>query len=378
MFMQKDRDLSFDAFRGLAIVAVVATHGIYLGGSPNNPGFVCYRQLLNFAVPVLFFMSGYWSSKEQISSLSDYKTFLRRRLPRILVPYLFWSLVLIGYSAVVTGQVSGYVTIIKLLTGGASMGYYFIVVLAQLYILTPVLMHLNRKLGWYGLMLVLIFNMASFLALYLSRVFNYIAHIPAVLPFYTWIIYYEAGLFMAGRYEEAHTTSKTRFYILPALLFSLLVSILEAGVMSSKYNNPDMASFAGKYSSFLYSACVILCFIFGREYFGRMPKLLSTIGYYSLGIYLVHMIVLSGVVEVFRNITAISSFQPLYQLILVVITLSICLALIVAAGKLLPEFFCNGILGFGSRSGRLPVCIHRPSERGKQGKVGVGCGVEEA
>ena len=30
MLVQKDRDLSFDAFRGLAIVAVVATHAIEL------------------------------------------------------------------------------------------------------------------------------------------------------------------------------------------------------------------------------------------------------------------------------------------------------------------------------------------------------------
>ena len=31
--MQENRDLSFDAFRGLAIIAVVAIHAAYLGGS---------------------------------------------------------------------------------------------------------------------------------------------------------------------------------------------------------------------------------------------------------------------------------------------------------------------------------------------------------
>jgi peptidoglycan/LPS O-acetylase OafA/YrhL len=88
--MQKTRDLSFDSFRGLAIIAVVAIHATYLGGSPYSLGFLPYRQLLNAAVPALFFMSGYWSSKKPIKSLADYKTFLKRRLSRIFVPYLFW------------------------------------------------------------------------------------------------------------------------------------------------------------------------------------------------------------------------------------------------------------------------------------------------
>ena len=375
--MEKDRDLSFDALRGLAIIAVVATHGIYLGGSPDNPGFIYYRQLLNFAVPVFFFMSGYWSSREEIASLSGYKTFLTRRLPRVLVPYLFWSLVLIGYPAIRTGDVDGYRMIFKLLTGGACMGYYFLIILAQLYILTPVLMYLNRKLGGYGLLLVFVFNMASFLAVYLSRLFNVIGHIPAALPFYSWIIYYEMGLFMTDRREGAAAGSKIRFFILPAILFSLLVSMLEAGVIASKYSNPGFANFPVKYSTFLYSACVIFGFIFGREYFRRLPKLLSTIGYYSFGIYLIHMIVLGGVVVIFQNSGAIRSFQPLYQLILVVITLSICLVLISASRKLLPEFLCSKILGFGSRREHSEYA-YRPTEKSERAKVDIGCGAEEA
>jgi fucose 4-O-acetylase-like acetyltransferase len=88
MVMQENRDLSFDAFRGLAIIAVIAIHAIYLGGSPHSPGFLYYRQLLNFAIPAFFFMSGYWSSKKPIESLEGYKTFLTRKLSRIFVPYL--------------------------------------------------------------------------------------------------------------------------------------------------------------------------------------------------------------------------------------------------------------------------------------------------
>jgi probable poly-beta-1,6-N-acetyl-D-glucosamine export protein len=346
MTIQENRDLSFDAFRGLAIIAVVAIHAIYLGGFPHNPGFLYYRQLLNFCIPVFFFMSGHWASKKPIESLGDYKTFLTRKLSRIFVPYLFWSSLILGYSAVKTGNVDGYKTVFLLLTGGACMGYYFVIVIAQLYILTPLLPYINRKLNGYGLMLVLIFNIASLLLLYLSRLFNVIWHLPASLPFYSWIIYYEIGLFMADRYNKVLTTPKMRLCILFAILVSLLISVLEAAIILSKYNNPNFAISFVKYSSFLYSICVIFGFILEREYFRRLPRLLSTIGYYSFGIYLIHVIVLGQVVKIFNGFGIIHSFQPLHQLVLVATTLSICLILIGAARRMLPKFIYGKILGF--------------------------------
>lgn len=343
MAMQENRDLSFDAFRGLAIIAVVAIHAIYLGGSPDSSGFLYYRQLLNFCVPAFFFISGYWVSMKPIDSLAGYKAFLGKRLSRILVPCLFWSSLILGYSAVKTGNVHGYKTVFLLLT------YYFIIALAQLYILTPVLQYLNRKLGGYGLILVLVFNMACLLALYLSRLFNVIRHLPAAFPFYSWIIYYEMGLFWKGHYERTVTPRKIRLFrpfILFAILVSLLISVMEVIIILSKYDNPVFAAFPMKYSTFLYSVCVILGFLFYREYFGRLPRLLGTVGRYSFGIYLIHFIVLSQVVEIFNGFGIIHSFQPLHQFVLVATTLSICLVLIGAARMMLPEFIYGKILGF--------------------------------
>jgi surface polysaccharide O-acyltransferase-like enzyme len=346
MAAQKNRDLSLDAFRGIAMIAVVAIHAIYLGGSPYDTGFLYYRQLLNFAVPVLFFISGYWSSREQIVSLEGYKTFLSRRLSRILIPYLFWSSVLLGYSAIKAHYFDGTKIIFTLLTGGACTGYYFIIVLAQLYILTPLLQYINRKLNVYGLVLVTVFSIAVLFVLYLSRVFNVIWHLPIGLPFYSWIIFYEIGIFMAGRNNEVSVRLKTQLFILFVILLSLAVSMLEANILLTRYNNPRSATFNVKYSTYIYSVCVILIFIFNRKYFARMPKILSVIGYYSLGIYLIHLIILEQVVNVFKRFDTVCSFQPLYQLVLVATTLSICLILISNARKLFPEFLCSKILGF--------------------------------
>jgi len=350
--MQKSRDLSFDAFRGLAIIAVVATHVTWSGypwrysptGSWNFFFLVAYRQLLNFAVPAFLFISGYWLSKRPIKSLKDYKTFLTKRLIRILIPYLFWSFILLGYAVVKTYDINVHQIIFKLLTGGASGGYFFIIMIAQLYLITPLLQHINRKR--YGLILVFMLNMVSLSALYLSRVYHIIGHIPASLPFYSWIIFYEIGLLIGNRDNKILAPKNTRLFILPAILVTLLISELEGMILLLKYENLSFAVTPVKYSSFLYSVCIILGFLFVRERFKHWPKLLVTLGNYSFGIYLIHMPVLDRVVSVVKKSNVIYSFQPLYQFIVVLIAISICFVLISTARKLLPQSFCSKVLGF--------------------------------
>lgn len=254
MAIQENRDNAFDVFRGLAIIAVVAIHAIYYGGSWDDSGFVYYRQLLNFCVPAFFFVSGYWASRKQIERLAEYKAFLWRRLSRVLLPYLFWSFIVIGYSVVKTRDFNGSKTLYMLLTGGACMGYYFIIAITQLYFLTPVLQYLNRKLGVYAVAIILVVNMSGLLVLYFSRLFDVILHLPAALPFYSWIIYYEFGLF-AGEREMAVPTRKTRLFrpfVLYALLVSVLISIMETTAILSQYEAPLLR---------LFTRLTLLCYI---------------------------------------------------------------------------------------------------------------------
>lgn len=350
--MQKDRDPSFDAFRGLAIIAVVATHAGYTlfswrhsaNGQWNFLFLVAWRQLLNFAVPAFIFISGYWMAKKPIRSLQDYKTFLIRRLSRILIPYLFWSFVFCGYATVKAYEINAYEIMRRILTGQATWGYYFIIVIAQLYILTPLLQYINRRPS--GLILVLVINIISLLMLYLSRVFGVIRHLPAALPFYSWIIFYEIGLFIGSRAHKMFDFQKMRPFILPALLVCLLISELEGMIMLSKYDNLSFALIAVKYSSFLYSACVISTFLFARERIEYWPKSLVSIGNYSFGIYLIHVPILNQVVNLVQKSSTIYSFQPLYQFIVITLTILICLVIIDITRRLLPKPLCVKVLGF--------------------------------
>jgi len=353
--MLKDRDLSFDAFRGLAIIAVVSIHAACFGFSTryssgsqwNFPFLVGYCQLLNFAVPAFVFISGYWLSKKPIESPGGYRIFLIRRLSRILVPYFFWSFILLGYAAIREHRIDAHQIILKLMTGQAATPYYpyyFIVMLAQLYIITPLLQYINRK--GYGLALVIILNVISLLSLYFSRLFEVIGYLPTRLPFYIWVIFYEIGLLAGGGDNKVIPSKKMRSFVLPAILAGALVSELESFVILSKFDDTFFAVSATKYSSFLYSVFVILGFLVLRERISRWPGFLVALGKYSFGIYLIHIIILARVAKVVSSIDIVYLFQPVYQPIVVLLTLLICFGFIIAVRKLLPESFCEKVLGF--------------------------------
>jgi len=349
--MQTDRDLSFDAFRGIAIIAVIAIHAAATGFLENQAlsdgnGIyfrVAYFQPLLFAIPAFIFMAGYWAAKRPVNTIGDYKAFLARKLPRILLPYLFWSLVIFGFKAVKLRNPDAYSMIVALLTGRACFTYYFIVLIAQLYVVTPALQYINRSV--YGPISVLVLNAAVLLALYLLNIYHGVGGLSTYWLFCVWIIFYEVGL-VAGSRDNKFVLQKKRFFVLSALLASLLLSVAEGIVWVSRYDNLSLAIAPIKYSSFIYSGCVILGFLAVRESIKRWPGILVAVGNYSYGIYLIHIFILARVIVIVQKINILRSFPPASQLVIILATLSASFILISLTRKLLPETFCRRVLGF--------------------------------
>lgn len=343
----KDRDESFDAFRGVAIIAVVAIHAIpwqfYRVGT-----VLSYRQLLNFAVPAFLFISGYWMSKKSIRTLEDYINFMRKRFLRIFIPYLLWSLVFIGYDAVKVHGIDIVQVVHKLLIGGASFHFYFIIVIAQLYVLTPLLQYLNHRS--YGFVPVLMLNILTLCLLYFFRLHGITAlhdsYYTVHDPFFSWVVFYQFGLFVGTRDNEISIPQNMYRTVLLLVLASLAVSDWEALFILSKFDNWQLAICGLKYSSFIYSSCVILGFLVLRRCLKAWPRFLVILGHYSFGIYLVHIIILRGLVHVLQNARLLHSFEPLYEFILVSMTLLICCGVIAVSRKLLPKPVCSRVLGF--------------------------------
>jgi surface polysaccharide O-acyltransferase-like enzyme len=91
----KDRILYFDVLRAIAIICVLFIHTIncysFDNESFNFKNSIYFRQLVNFGVPLFLFISGYFMAHKKFSTKEDYILFLKKQLPRVLIPFLIYS-----------------------------------------------------------------------------------------------------------------------------------------------------------------------------------------------------------------------------------------------------------------------------------------------
>ena len=114
-----------------------------------NTEFVILRQVINFAVATFVFMSGYFVPVEKICNTDfSYKEWILNRGGRLCVPFVIWSLFYSGISLAkdihhgVRVYWLGY--IYRFIVGKSATPFYYIVVLIQLTIITPWLVHVVK------------------------------------------------------------------------------------------------------------------------------------------------------------------------------------------------------------------------------------------
>jgi surface polysaccharide O-acyltransferase-like enzyme len=141
-----ERNNAFDIFKGLAIIAVIAIHASSSGWSwfqNNNYEWNFYftlivKQLYVFAVPSFFFMAGYFLVKKGAALKVDYKVFISKKLKRVLIPYVLWSMIIMLFLHQNTNVID---VIYRLLLGKAQGTYYFVIALSLLICISPLLIN---------------------------------------------------------------------------------------------------------------------------------------------------------------------------------------------------------------------------------------------
>ena len=139
--MTKQRDTYFDFLRGIAIIMVIGIH-TYVDGLMHFNLFL--RQFLNCAVPIFLAISGYFIGRKSFEEKGSYTQFLGKQIPRVYLPMLFWSIpwVLLSIKA---GN-NPWLTVLKVFAGEMSI-FYFIILIMQYYILTPIIQKFNIRIG---------------------------------------------------------------------------------------------------------------------------------------------------------------------------------------------------------------------------------------
>ena len=96
-------------FRALAIIAVVTIHT-----TPPGEWQVFCKPFINFAVATFIFLSGYLTKDQG----EDWKSFYFRRIRRVAVPYLIWSVMYSIPDMIASGPVA---LVKNLLTANANV-----------------------------------------------------------------------------------------------------------------------------------------------------------------------------------------------------------------------------------------------------------------
>jgi surface polysaccharide O-acyltransferase-like enzyme len=156
-----------DLIRAAATILVVTVHvsgqitNVW-GQIPESNWFIAniYGGIARICVPLFFMISGYLL----LPRTESLGTFYRKRMPKVVIPFLSWSLIYLGwYCGNHAGTCTPSLTQNLLFVQGAYYHLWFMYSLIGIYLILPVLRLLvgpetNRKTLWYLVGLWLIFQ----------------------------------------------------------------------------------------------------------------------------------------------------------------------------------------------------------------------------
>lgn len=351
----KVRDNYFEFIRGICIICVVLIHcqnGINYKDlrfySFNCDYWLILRQFINFPVAIFVFMTAYFTNITKVKEKPlDYYI---SRGKRIVIPFLVWSILYSILSIVKDGFKIDVVKIIeKIIIGEASTPFYYIVVLIQLIIITPLLIKFisNKYL-----------NIMAYLItpIYLLILYVYTYKTKQALPLYAtifpaWFIFYYLGLNIKMNKsvirKEDKVVRKDLTKSLLLIVAALIFSIVESYILLNTGASIGFASSQIKISSFLYSLSIINFILVLKRYGVNTKKSLVTIiGNYSYGIFFVHCFWLLIVSHGMEHILYIHNILPVYELVELPTTVALSILSIIITKKILGKEFANKFLGF--------------------------------
>ena len=282
---------------------------------------VICKPFINFAVATFVFLSGYLTKADN----DNWLAFYRRRITRVLVPYFIWTVI---YS-IQDIQSEGLSVLVKnLLCANATTTLYYIFVYIQFVLLTPLLGKLAksrfRHLGWIiaPLSVVLFKYIPAFGDIHLGK------HVELLWSdaCLGWFTFYYLGLILGNKILSPK-------FNLINLVFIYCVSLLLQMGEGYLWFTVDPAGCGSqlKLTSIL-SSSIFMLIIYSvlSSNHGTKCRLLSTIGDYSFGIYLVHMMILKAL-EPMALYSAIP--YPVTSLIILIISFIFCNVFTAVTGK---------------------------------------------
>ena len=304
---KKEKIYFLDIYRFLCIFAVISIHVTSdpVSKIPVNtwPYFVYY--IINigssFAVPAFLFLSAFvlFYNYEDRWNIKMTKSFFYKRFISTIIPYIIWSFFYYAVLQVSLGQnifneINKF--LIQLFTGKNYAHLYYIIVIAQFYLLFPVLMGLVKKFPYFRKYLVqfsIIFQIVFFL---LNKYFLHIKATGSI--FFTYMLFYCVGAYIGLNYQalKNYLTKKPLRWIIAWIIIGIFyIAKGWYGIQNPGCGQPLIAylNFIIYYLYVTISSLAI--FVISNILYvrwGEKVKILSQWGRASFLIYLLHPFVL--------------------------------------------------------------------------------------
>jgi membrane-bound acyltransferase YfiQ involved in biofilm formation len=292
---------------------------------------IILRQLAVFCVPAFLFSTGFfvaYAARGNQSQLT-WKITLRR-IVFILIPYILWSLVwfVFDYSQGSVYTISEYVR--RLFLGAANNTYFYVIVICQLYLLSPIIVPLIKKywkLSLGAAAFILFFSLAlRYGDTFGNKITSPLRYLFSLWFISNWLFYFVLGIivsFHQGEFNRFITKHKWALLILTMALG--VISIVE-GDIGFRMTKVDWLG-PHNFSSSIYVTSFVLCFLAFQDSKVPFHNFFTMLGHNIYGIYLTHWIVLMIVkLFIFENFPMVLSNPLILQSILILFGIGVPVA----------------------------------------------------
>ena len=300
----KKKDLSIESLRGFAILCVVLIHST----TNEKVNYINYfiDVFSKFAVPMFIFISGYFVYMQKEFIKENFNKYLLKSFKKIGIPYIIISILITIFTF------NYYFDFIRnIIFGTASVPYYFIIVIAQLYLLSKFILIFYEKNK------NLLFQISFYFILFYSILFYVQLYIKGhiVIPYFMWqflnyLIYFVLGIDMAAKgysYQLINNISTYKAFIF--FLLALFIALLEVKIHFIRNEQEgDYIALA----SIIYQTVAILFFWKLKEKIEN--QMFIYLGIFSFGIFLLHKPILDVLIKIFY--VNINIFYGLFSIII--------------------------------------------------------------
>ena len=342
--VQSKRIFYYDALRALAIMGIVFCHvsASFVSRDINSPNlyisvfFDCFR---DFSIPIFVMLSG----ALLVGKKDTLTKFFKKRLSRLLIPFLFWLLIYIIFASIFITHGFDLDYAIKMLFGTAgTLGVHFwfvwmiIIVYVGIFIINRILqIESIRKCNNHFITLLAILS-AAYIAMSHYRLFN--PYNPRLIYFISFLAYIVIGYFLAKcdflerRIDKKYLIMATALLFVGSYLWYIFCFVVPRShaahlfVRLSYFNLLILFMSANAFLLFKYLRKTETFEQIENKSLGKALTLLSN---YSYGIYLIHYLVLYRLkINLIKFIDFTQGNPLLWILILIILTTGISLIIL--------------------------------------------------